>query len=366
MGLKGSSTAQVVLQDVRVPVENLLGEPGKGHKIAFNVLNVGRLKVAATVTGMAKGAFAEAAGYAGERKQFGKVIGDFGAIREKLADMVAATFAAESVVYRVSGLIDERIATLDRTGADYYERYQKAIEEYAGECAIAKVCCTDILAFVADEVVQIHGGYGYVSEYPAERYYRDERIQRIFEGTNEINRILIPTLLLRRAESGSFDLWGSVQAARARLGAEAGAAAQKSGPFAAEFSLLAKLKTLVLALFGTAEPARDSQEVLLAIADMIIGIFTLESVLLRARQGFAGASDQKKALLQAVVEVATFERAGQFYLAATRCSAYTLHGESLRAQQRTIASLSAYAGEGLLPAKQRLAQAAKELGRYIF
>jgi alkylation response protein AidB-like acyl-CoA dehydrogenase len=219
MGLKGSSTAQVLLQDVRVPVENLLGEPGKGHKIAFNVLNIGRLKVAATAIGMAKGAFAEAAAYAGERKQFGRVIGDFGAIREKLADMTAATYASESVVYRVAGVLDERIATLDRSGSDYYERYQKAIEEYAGECAIAKVFCTDILADVVDEVVQVHGGYGYVSEYPAERYYRDERIQRIFEGTNEINRILIPTLLFRRAENGILDLHERAEQPGRRSGA---------------------------------------------------------------------------------------------------------------------------------------------------
>ncbi len=202
MGLKGSSTTSLALQDVPVPVANLLGEAGKGHKIAFNVLNVGRLKVAATCTGMAKEALAAAASYAVERKQFGKPIGSFGAIQEKLADMVAATFAAETTAYRVAGLLDQRIATLD-PGEDYYERYQKGIEEYATECAIAKVFCSERLDQVVDHAVQIHGGYGYIRDYPVERYYRDARIQRIFEGTNEINRILIPTMLLRRAERGN-------------------------------------------------------------------------------------------------------------------------------------------------------------------
>jgi alkylation response protein AidB-like acyl-CoA dehydrogenase len=364
MGLKGSSTAQVVLQDVRVPVENLLGAPGKGHKIAFNVLNVGRVKVAATATGMAKGAFAEAAAYAGERKQFGKLIGEFGAIREKLADMTTAIFASESVVYRVTGLLDERIATLDRSGADYYERYLQAIEEYAGECAIAKVFCTDILAGVVDEVVQVHGGYGYIADYPAERYYRDERIQRIFEGTNEINRILIPTLLFRRADSGSLDLRDKVGAQVAMTEGSGEVVAQ--GRFGPEFGLVANLKKLFFAVLGAAGQARESQEVLLALADMIIGIFALESVVLRADKVFATASDKRKELLEAVVRSSAFTEGGRFQLAASRCCAYAVKGDRLTALQKAISGLCAYPGEGLLEEKQLLAEAAKESGKYVF
>jgi alkylation response protein AidB-like acyl-CoA dehydrogenase len=366
MGLKGSSTTQLVLENVMVPVENLLGEPGKGHKIAFNVLNIGRLKVAATTSGMAKGALAEAASYAGERKQFGQAIGNFGAIKEKLADMTATTFAAESVVYRVAGLLDKRIATLERSGPDYYERYQKAIEEYAGECAMAKVFGSEALDEVVDQAVQIHGGYGYISEYPVERYYRDSRIQRIFEGTNEINRILIPTLLLRRAETGGLDLWSSVAAADQQLKALSGAADSVPDRFAAEFDLLARQKTLLLALLGDVKGALAAQEVLLAIADMAIGIFALESVLLRAAKVWEKESANKRSLLEAVVKVATFERAGQFNLAAARCSAYGLPGEALAAQQQKLASLASYPGAGLLPAKQRLALAVTEAGRYLF
>ena len=365
MGLKGSSTTPLVLQDVKVPVENLLGEPGKGHKIAFNVLNIGRLKVATQTLGMAKGAFGEAASYAAERKQFGKAIGEFGAIREKLADMTAAIFASESVVYRVAGLLDDRIATLDQGGADYYERYQKAIEEYATECAIAKVFCSEQLDFVVDEAVQIHGGYGYISEYAVERFYRDSRIQRIFEGTNEINRILIPTMLFRKADGGSLDLQSKVKEAQIEL-TEGSEAARVSGTFARELTLIADQKKLFLAMLGAVDQARESQEVMLALADMVITIFALESVVLRAEKVFPTASDKKKELLQAVVRVAAFEMGGQFLIAGFRCSAYSLNDVRLLMTQRALARLSAYPGEGLLGAKQLLADAAKESGKYVF
>jgi len=365
MGLKGSSTAQVFLDHVMVPVENLLGEVGKGHKIAFNVLNIGRLKVASTAGGMSKGAYGEAASYATERKQFGKVIGDFGAIQEKLANMAAAIFTSDSVVYRVAGLLDGRIATLDRSREEYYESYQKAIEEYAMECAIAKVFCTDVLAEVVDEVVQVHGGYGYVSEYPAERYYRDERIQRIFEGTNEINRILIPTLLKRRADTGSFDLIGGMNEARAGSGASGWPEAGGAGKFSFEFQTLANLKRLFLTLLGPAGKGAESQEVQLAVADMIINIFALESAVVRGNAVFDLASDNRKELLKAVLKVVCFERASQFQLAASRLSAYLAQEESPLKQQTLIAGLTCCPVQGLLEAKRLLAEAAKDSGKYF-
>ncbi len=366
MGLKGTSTAQVILENVRVPVENLLGEAGKGHKIAFNVLNIGRLKLSATVTGAAKGAFAEAASYAVERKQFGQPLADFGAMREKLADMTGVLFASESVLYRVAGLLDERIATLDRTGGDYSERYQKAIEEYAGECAIAKVFCTEGLARVTDEALQIHGGYGYIKEYPIERYYRDERINRIFEGTNEINRLLIPTLLLRRADNGGLDLWDQVRNAGVQLHGEGIEEAEGTAVFGEEYYLLGRLKKIFLLLVGHVEAQREEQEILLALGDMAIGIFAMESALLRADRGQIDASERKQFLLKAVARVVAFEQATQIQTAANRCAVYGIQGPDLLAIQKIIARLAAYPVIGLLQAKQQLASAAAESAAYPF
>jgi alkylation response protein AidB-like acyl-CoA dehydrogenase len=254
---------------------------------------------------------------------------------------------------------------LDHSGLDYYDRYQKAIEEYAVECAIAKVFCSEVLDEVVDHVVQVHGGYGYIAEYPAERYYRDSRIQRIFEGTNEINRILIPTMLFRRSGSGSLDLRGKVSAAQIAV-TEGSGELEAKGTFGPEFGLIANLKTLFLVVLGDTGQAGESQEVLLALADMVIGIFALESALLRADKVFATASDKKRTLLKSVVRVAAFEGAARFHLAASRCSAYAVKGARLTTLQKAIPRLCAYPGEGLLEEKQLLAEAAKESGKYIF
>ncbi|GAB7025394.1 acyl-CoA dehydrogenase family protein [Geotalea toluenoxydans] len=362
MGLRGSSTTQLMLDNVKVPVENLLGEPGKGHKIAFNVLNVGRLKVATQALGMSKRAFTEAASYATMRKQFGKAIGEFGAIREKLADMTAAIFASETVIYRVAGLLDSRLALLDHSGSDYYERYQKAIEEYAAECAIAKVFCTEQLDMVVDEAVQIYGGYGYIAEYPVERYYRDARIQRIFEGTNEINRILIPTMLFRKADNGGSPLWKLVD----KAGNGATSETSYQGEFATAAATVARLKQLYLTVLGATAPAKEHQEVLLAIADMVITTFALESALLRADKTFASASTAKQELLKAVLTILTFDLSSQFQSAANRCCAYALSGDALVEMQKEIFLLSSAPVEGLLQAKHQLSQAAQEAGKYMF
>ncbi len=366
MGLKGTSTAQVVLANVRVPVENLLGEVGKGHKIAFNVLNIGRLKLAATVTGAAKAAFAEAVNYAVERKQFGQTLASFGAIREKLADMLGDLFAAESLLYRTSGLLDERIETLDRDDDNYYEHYQKAIEEYAGECAIAKVFCSNTLAHVADEALQIHGGYGYIRDYPVERIYRDERVNRIFEGTNEINRLLIPGLLLRRADSGALDLWSLVKAVQGKFQSGDIKDVGDNTLFGTELSQLATQKKLFLLLLGALGENRSEQEILLALGDMIISLFALESSILRTSKIFSTVSERQKRLLQAVVKVTTFTGVDRFQSAAMRCATYGVHGANLVALQKTITSLCAYPAIGLLKAKQQLAEAAAESGSYPF
>src|SRR5437867_1432636 len=211
MGLHGSSTTALIFQDVKVPAENVLGEVGKGHKVAFNVLNFARFKLGAMCAGGARGAIAESARYAATRRQFDVPIASFGAIKHKLGDMVVRTYAIESLLYRTAGLVDARIAATPHEPTDGSAALA-AFEEYAVEASIAKVAGSEALDFVLDENIQIHGGNGYVRDYPAERHYRDARVNRIFEGTNEINRLLIPGLLIRRAVKGELPL---IPAARA-------------------------------------------------------------------------------------------------------------------------------------------------------
>ena len=252
LGARGSSTTAVILEDARVPVENVLGEVGKGHKIAFNVLNLGRFKLGALCMGVAKVAFAEGARYANERRQFGVPIATFGAIREKIADGVADIFRAESIVYRVAGLLDRRLASVEKGTPNYYGIYQKGIEEYAVECAIAKVYCSEAVGRIADEALQIHGGYGYIQGYPVERFYRDVRVNRIVEGTNEINRLLISGTLLKRAMTGEIALLPGVMKATETVEAGTPTAPEGIGPFAAEHTLLANLKSVILGVTGSA------------------------------------------------------------------------------------------------------------------
>jgi alkylation response protein AidB-like acyl-CoA dehydrogenase len=350
MGMHGSSTRQVILDKVAVPVANVLGEVGKGHKIAFNVFNIGRFKLGALCVGQQKYALAEGARYANERRQFGVPISSFGAIREKLADMTALTFAAEALVYRLAGLIDDRLAPLDKSIANYYGEYLKGIEEYAGECALAKVFCTEAAAKTIDEMLQVHGGYGYIAEYPIEQLYRDERVQRIYEGTNEINRLLIPGLFMRK-------------------GMQAGGlapAVTATDPFIAEKQLLRGMKQIYLALadrtakkFGTA--AGREQEVLLALADAAIQIFALESSLLRTEKVSDSGSEERQALYRAVLTICTFQGRQQFVAAAEKAAVF-LESDLLEGSGSNLR----YPAKDLLAAKRTLADAASQAEGYIF
>jgi alkylation response protein AidB-like acyl-CoA dehydrogenase len=371
LGIKGSSTTQIILDDARVPVENLLGEIGKGHKIAFNVLNVGRFKLGAAVTGAAKRALEVGIKYANLRKQFSQPIASFGAIKEKIADMTAEVFAAESLVYRLAGLIDDRLATIPKDTTNYYEAYQRGIEEYAIECAIAKVFCSEVLAHVADEVLQIHGGYGFVQEYPAEGYYRDERINRIFEGTNEINRLLIPGILLTRAMKGELPLQREAPKAFESLMTPSFEELDDSAPFAAEKALLASLKQAFLVVAGTGAQKylakiKDEQEILLAIADIAINIFALESTVLRAEKMLAGLSDAKKDTLVALVKAFSFTAAEQTAAAARKAAYYIEEGDTLSMMLGGIRRFTKYDATGLLQFKRALAESAITAEKYPF
>ena len=282
MGIKGSSTCILLLENARVPVENLLGEKGKGHKIALNILNIGRYKLGAGCVGAAKAAIGDCLSYAGERQQFGRPIAEFGAIQEKLAEMAIRTWIAESMAYRTVGLIDAKLREVD---ADDPSQALKAIEEYAVECSIVKVWCTEMLDFVVDEAVQIFGGNGYSQEYPVERYYRDSRINRIFEGTNEINRLLITGMLLRRAKKGELALMQATE----QIFSELTSFPEELDPeekLAEEKRIVENAKKATLMVAGLAsqkygEALTDEQEVVMAAADMIMEVHGMESGLLR-------------------------------------------------------------------------------------
>jgi butyryl-CoA dehydrogenase len=362
LGIRGSSTTSVIFEGARVPVENVLGEIGKGHKIAFNVLNVGRFKLGAAVTGAAKHALATGAAYANQRKQFGVPIASFGAIREKLARQAASIYAAEALTYRLAGLIDDRLATLARDRPDYYEAYQAAIEEYAIECAIAKVYCSEVLADVVDEVVQIHGGYGFIQEYPAERYYRDERINRIFEGTNEINRLLVPGTILRRAMKGELPLQREAMKAMEALMSPSPDALDPAAPFAAEQATLAGLKQAFLVVSGAAvqrfgERIKDEQEVLLALADVAIQVFAMESAVLRADRSWAGLSEARRPVVAGAIKVLSLDAAEKAAAAARRAAFYAAEGDTLSLLLGGVRRFTKYDATGLLEAQRRVADA---------
>ena len=371
LGIKGSSTTQIILDNAKVPVENLLGEIGKGHKIAFNVLNVGRFKLGAAVTGAAKHALVTGIKYANERKQFGVPIASFGAIREKIADMTAGIFAAESLVYRLAGLIDDRLATISKETPDYYDAYQQGIEEYSIECAIAKVFCSEILADVVDEVVQIHGGYGFIQEYPAEGFYRDERINRIFEGTNEINRLLIPGIILRRSMKGEIPLQKEAMKAFEALMTPSFVELDDADPFAREKALLTGLKQAFLIIAGSGvqkymDAIKDEQELLLAAADMAINIFAIESAMLRAEKMLPTLSGAKQANAIAAVRVFTFNAAEKTATAARKAAFFIEEGDNLTMILAGIRRFTKYDASGLLQAKRTLADAASASEKYIF
>src|SRR4026209_224245 len=287
MGIKGSSTTALVLSDVRTPVENLLGEVGKGHKIAFNVLNIGRFKLGAMCVGGMKLMVHESVRYANERHQFGKPISSFGAIKAKLAEQAIRTWIGESMIYRALGMIEARVGAVDSKDMDARLR---AIEEYAAECSIIKVALSEYCDFVVDEMVQIYGGYGYSADYPAERAYRDSRINRIFEGTNEINRMLIPGRLMKSALSGNRALLPAAQALMDEvLSPQMAGFDDDDSLLAAEQKLTTNAKKVALMTLGTAAQKYmmklgDQQEILMGIADIIMDAYAMETAIMRARQ----------------------------------------------------------------------------------
>ena len=284
MGIRSSSTTPLILSDCKVPVTNLLGNVGDGAKIAFNILNVGRFKLGASTTGGAKLAIHESVRYANERHQFGKPISSFGAIKHKLAEMAIRTWVSESITYRTVGMIDALIG--DGAGS---EKKLQSIEEYAVESSINKVACSEALDYVVDEMVQIYGGYGYSADYPAEKAYRDSRINRIYEGTNEINRMLIPGQLLKRAMKGKLGLLQAGKALQDEILNPQMSFDEDTGLLAAETKLAKNAKKIALMVIGTAAQKymtalQEQQEILLNAADIIMDAYQMETAILRAKK----------------------------------------------------------------------------------
>ena len=286
MGIKGSSTVQLYFQDCKVPVENVLGETGKGHKIAFNILNIGRLKLCAATMGGAKKTISASIEYASTREQFKQPIANFGAIKHKLAEMGIRVFACESALYRTAKWIDDKESELHQSGKPFNEAVLAAAEEYAIECAILKVCGSEIADFCVDEGVQIHGGNGFSAEYNISRAYRDSRINRIYEGTNEINRLLTVDMTLKRAMQGRLNIMGPAMKVSQELMSIPEFGEDDETPFAQERKLVNNFKKTVLLTAGAAAQKlmmqlETEQEILMSIADMAIDTFLAESLLLR-------------------------------------------------------------------------------------
>jgi alkylation response protein AidB-like acyl-CoA dehydrogenase len=367
MGLHGSSTTPVILQDVNVPAENLLGEVGKGHKIAFNVLNFARFKLGAMCVGGSRTAIGEAAKYAGQRKQFGQPIASFGAIKHKIGEMIVRTYAMESLAYRTAGLIEDRIAATPHDAADQSVALN-VLEEYAIEASIAKVAASEALNYVLDENIQIHGGNGYVRDYPAERHYRDSRVNRIFEGTNEINRLLIPGMLARRAVKGQPPI---IAAARALQDELLGAPAMPStdeGTLADERRAVESFKKAALMIFGTAlqtyaDKLGDQQEVLTHVADMLMDVYAADSAVLRAQAADA-AKAQTAALQVDAARVYVNDAAMRLDASARQALAIMSEGDTLRTLLAALRRLFKMTPINTAALRRRLAEDAVARGGY--
>jgi alkylation response protein AidB-like acyl-CoA dehydrogenase len=371
MGLHGSSTTPVVLQEVKVPADAVLGEIGKGHKVAFNVLNFGRFKLGAMASGGAKAALAEAAKYAGSRKQFGVPIATFGAIKHKLGEMTAREYGLESMMYRTAGLIDAQIAaTPDKLPNDATPML-KALEEFAVEASIAKVLGSEVVDFIIDENVQIHGGNGFVKDYPAEGHYRDARVNRIFEGTNEINRLLIPGMLMKKAMKGELALIPAAKQLQDEIMSPAMPPADDAdGVLVGERRACGVFKKVVLLVAGTAMQRygvkiEQEQEVLTFLADLVIDAYTAESAVLRA----IAASQQKAqdaALHADAAAVFTHEAAGRIELNARAALAAMAEGDVLRTQLAALRRLLKVTPANTVAMRRRLAEATVARGAYLF
>jgi alkylation response protein AidB-like acyl-CoA dehydrogenase len=370
MGINGSSTTALVLDDVKTPVSNLLGEVGKGHKIAFTILNLGRFKLGAMCLGGMKLATAEAVRYANERHQFGKSISSFGAIKHKLAEMAIRTWVGEAMTYRTLGLIEGAINAT--ATAEDPESKLRAIEEYAAECSAIKVSLSEYCQYVTDEMVQIYGGYGYSADYPAEAAYRDARINRIFEGTNEINRMLIPGMLMKRAIGGKLALLPAAQALMDEVLSPSMASLDEDETvLAAEGRLAKNAKKVALMVLGTAAQKymaalSEEQEVLIGASNIIMDVFAMESAILRAQKLAAAQGPEQAALYLDMVSVFCNDAIERVEAEAKNTLAAIVEGDELRTLLAALKRFTKHTPTNTVVARRRIADAMIKANRYVY
>lgn len=371
MGIKGSSTRQVFLTDCQVPKENVLGEIGKGHLIAFNILNIGRVKLCAATLGASKKVADLSVKYANERHQFKLPISKFGAIRHKLAEQAIRIFAAESAQYRVGMDIYRTEQALLASGKDENEAVLGAAKEFAVECAILKVEGSEVLDYVTDEGVQIYGGYGFSADYPMDRSYRDSRINRIFEGTNEINRMLIVDMILKKAMNGELNLMGPAQNVQSELMAIPDFGVEEEGLFAAEYKAIRNLKKAILLVAGTAvqkymASLAKEQEILMHIADMTIKTYVAESALLRVEKLLLTKGEDTLANQIDIVRVVVNDAVDASYIAGKNAIAAMAEGDE---QRLLFMGLKRFTKKDLFntkDARRRIAAALIEANEYVY
>ncbi|MGD0444724.1 MAG: acyl-CoA dehydrogenase family protein [Edaphobacter sp.] len=366
LGIRGSSTCPLILTDCVIPSGNLLGEVGKGHHIAFNILNVGRYKLGNAAIGGARMALNNGVRYAMDRKAFGKSISEFGLIQEKIANCAVGVFVGGAVCYRTVGMIDRALAGVDKNDT---KEIQKRIESYAVECSIVKVWASEMLDVVVDEVLQIFAGYGYVEEYPAERAYRDARINRIFEGTNEINRLIITGWLMKSAMSGKLALMPAIKKLMDEVMSGPGEKIEREGPLADELNLLANAKKLTLFVAGAAtqkymQQIADEQEVMGAISDMIIEVFAMESAILRAEKILAAQGGEAAAIAVAMARIYADKAMSMIELAARKVIAAVAEGDMLRTQLTILRRLAKHDSADTIGLRRQVARHVLQAGKY--
>jgi alkylation response protein AidB-like acyl-CoA dehydrogenase len=371
MGMKGSSTRSVIFTDVKVPVENLLGEIGRGHIVALNVLNIARFSLGAGCLGGSKSALQEAVTYAKQRVQFGRPIAEFGLIKQKIGEMAIRCFIMESMVYRTGGLTDLILRPIDRHAEDVGIQMAKGIEEYAIEDSINKIFCSEMSGYVIDEAVQIHGGYGYIHEYPVERGYRDARISRIVEGTNEINRLLIMDMLTKRAMKNRLPVLDAAQKVANELPTLQPKVEMDDEKLSLQKEMVKMSKKIALLVTGAAVQKymmqlAEEQEILGLISDMAIEVFAMESGLLRALKTMEKFKDEKCQTQKAIVKVYVNEAFDRVEGFAKQAFAAIAEGDTLRTQLSALEKITRFTPINTVRLRREIAGVVIKVGRYPF